>query len=223
MNFRWIERNMIFHIVKNQASSFFMVMILCNFSHICCNKITYIVGKFLHYQLTNFRVILYSLDNKPPPAPESKPPSIVSPQSYTLPNLSPLELEFQVECQTQLGIPIWIQIEIGIPSWIVDHSGECMYNVFLMEKSSIESPFSKVTLNPPGLLSRLHVYSIYSILETQNEILLQYQCMSISKQHDFFLLTNTHTVHPFLGSPKTIIKWSLMVGKTWTEHILCHI
>ncbi len=27
-------------------------------------------------------------------------------ETYTLPNLSPLELEFQVEYQTQLGIPI---------------------------------------------------------------------------------------------------------------------
>ena len=35
---------------------------------------------------------------------------------FTLPNVSPLELEFQVEYQTQLGILIGIQIEIGIPS-----------------------------------------------------------------------------------------------------------
>ncbi len=44
---------------------------------------------------------------------------------YTLPNLSQFKLEFQVEYQTEVGIPICIQIEIGIPSWIVDPSGEC--------------------------------------------------------------------------------------------------
>ena len=42
----------------------------------------------------------------------------------TLPNLSPLDLEFQVEYQTQVGIPIWIRIQIGIPSWIVNPLGE---------------------------------------------------------------------------------------------------
>ncbi len=39
---------------------------------------------------------------------------------YTLQNLFKFELEFQVENQTQVGIPIiWIQIQIGILSWIV--------------------------------------------------------------------------------------------------------
>ncbi len=47
--------------------------------------------------------------------------------SYTLPNLSPFRLEFQVEYQTEVGIPTWIQIQIGIPSWVVDPLGECMY------------------------------------------------------------------------------------------------
>ena len=48
----------------------------------------------------------------------------------TLPNLSPFKLEFQVEYQTEVGIPIWIQIQIGNPSWIVDPSGECVQQWF---------------------------------------------------------------------------------------------
>ncbi len=44
---------------------------------------------------------------------------------HSLPNLSPLELEFQVEYQTYVWIPSWIQIYIGIPSWIVDPLREC--------------------------------------------------------------------------------------------------
>ncbi len=40
-------------------------------------------------------------------------------------SLSPLELEIQVEQQTQVGIPLWIRIQIGIPSWIVNPLGEC--------------------------------------------------------------------------------------------------
>ncbi len=50
---------------------------------------------------------------------------------YTLPNLSPFELEFQVEYQTQVGIPIWIRIQIGIPSWIVNPLGECTQTIFM--------------------------------------------------------------------------------------------
>ncbi len=46
-------------------------------------------------------------------------------QHCTLRNLSPLELEFQVEYQTWVGIPSWIPIQIGIPRWIVDPLGEC--------------------------------------------------------------------------------------------------
>ena len=47
-------------------------------------------------------------------------------RAYTLPNLSQFKLEFQVEYQTEVGIPSWIRIEIGVPSWIVDLSGECI-------------------------------------------------------------------------------------------------
>ncbi len=54
----------------------------------------------------------------------------------TLPNVSPLELEFQVEYQTQVGIPIWIRIQIGIPSWIVNPLGECGCPSFRYQKHS---------------------------------------------------------------------------------------
>ena len=44
---------------------------------------------------------------------------------HTLPNLSPLEVEFRVEYQTKVGIASWIRIQIGIPCWIINLLGEC--------------------------------------------------------------------------------------------------
>ncbi len=64
---------------------------------------------------------------------------------YTLPNVSQLESEFQVEYQTQLGIQIWMQIQIGIPSWIVDHSGECTCMQYILHCLSLAHGLIKIT------------------------------------------------------------------------------
>ncbi len=70
---------------------------------------------------------------------------------YTLPNLSSLELEFQVEYQTKLESPSWIQIRIGILSWIVHPLGECT------------TPFKQLpyTVRTPWFSSKMRITSVY--------------------------------------------------------------